>query len=232
MATRSTPVRSAWRSLTWLIVIVVVLGGLLASGKLFWGWGLKPQLGLDLQGGTEIILTPKLASGQQVTSDQLNQAVSIIRQRIGGIAEAQVGTQGNSNILIEIPGTPDKATLDRIEAASKMEFRAVLLTGSPSNQSVGTPSPGATDSASPTPTASLDSTPSVKPTDGSDLNWVTPALQQQFTNLNCATINSANTNVAPADQPLATCSDDGSTTYLLGPVETEGSDITDATAGT
>jgi preprotein translocase subunit SecD len=226
-------VRSAWRSLAWLLVIVIVLGGVLAAGKLFWNWGLKPQLGLDLQGGTEIILTPKVASGQNVTSDQLNQAVSIIRQRIGGIAEAQVGTQGNSNILIEIPGTPSQTVLDRIEAASKMEFRAVLLTGAPSSTSASsTPTPGATDSASPSPSASLDSTPTAKPTDGSDLSWVTPALQQQFTDLNCANIDAANTNVAPADQPLATCSADGTQTFLLGPVETEGSDITDASAGT
>jgi preprotein translocase subunit SecD len=226
-------VRGAWRSLAWLLVIVVILGGILAAGKLFWGWGLKPQLGLDLQGGTEIILTPKTAANQQVTSDQLTQAVSIIRQRIGGIAEAEVGTQGASNILIEIPGTPSKEVLARIEAASKMEFRAVLLTGAPTAQTASpTPTPGATDSATPSPSASLDSTPTAKPTDGSDLSWVTPALQQQFTDLNCANINAANTNVAPADQPLATCSDDGSTTYLLGPVETEGSDITDASAGT
>ena len=89
MATRSTPVRHAWRSLGWLLAIVLILGALLGAGKLFWGWGLKPQLGLDLQGGTEIILTPQVASGQQVTSDELNQAVSIIRQRIGGISEAE-----------------------------------------------------------------------------------------------------------------------------------------------
>jgi preprotein translocase subunit SecD len=213
---------------------VIVLGGLLAAGKLWWGWGLKPQLGLDLQGGTEIILTPQLASGQQVTSDQLTQAVSIIRQRIGGIAEAQVGTQGNSNILIEIPGTPSQADLDRIEAASKMEFRPVLLAGTPSNQTVGTPTPtpGATDGATPTPTPSLDDKPTAKPTDGSDLSWVTPALQQEFTDLDCSKIEAANTNVAPADKPLATCSDDGTQTYLLGPVEVEGSTISDASAGT
>jgi preprotein translocase subunit SecD len=236
VATRTTPVRSAWRSLAWLLVIVIVLGGILASGKLFWGWGLTPQLGLDLQGGTEIILTPKVASGQQqVTSDQLTQAVSIIRQRIGGISEAEVGTQGNSNILIEIPGTPDKATLARIEAASKMEFRPVLLTGQPTAQTASpsaTPTPGATDGATPTPTPSLADTPTAKPTDGSDPNWVTPALQQQFTDLDCSKINAANTNVAPANKPLVTCSDDGTQTYVLGPVEVEGSTITDASAGT
>ncbi|GMA96977.1 hypothetical protein GCM10025881_38010 [Pseudolysinimonas kribbensis] len=57
--------RSAWRSLAWLLVIVIVMGLLLAAGKMFWNWGLKPQLGLDLQGGIEIILTPKVASGSR-----------------------------------------------------------------------------------------------------------------------------------------------------------------------
>jgi preprotein translocase subunit SecD len=216
-----------------LLVIVVGLGILLASGKLFWGWGLAPQLGLDLRGGTEIILTPKTAGGQQVTSDQLNQAVSIIRQRIGGLSEAEVGTQGNQNILIEIPGTPDQQTLNRIESASKMEFRPVLLAGQPSNQKVGSPSPTPTPGgASPSPTPSLDDVPTSKPTNGSDLAYVTPALRQQFTDLDCAKIDVANTNVAPADKPLATCSDDGATTYLLGPVEVEGDTISNASAGT
>jgi len=228
-------VRSAWRALAWLLVIVIVLGGVLAAGIIWWKWKPVPQLGLDLQGGTEIILTPRTAGNQQVTSEQLNQAVSIIRQRIGGISEAEVGTQGSTNILIEIPGTPDKATLDRVESASKMEFRPVLVTGQPSNQNVGasgtpTPTPGASGSASPSP--SLNDTPTAKPTNGSDLNWVTPALQQQFTDVDCSKINAADTNAADPKKPLVTCSDDGSASYLLGPVEVEGSTISNASAGT
>jgi preprotein translocase subunit SecD len=231
-------VRSAWRSLAWLLVIVIVMGLLLAAGKMFWNWGLKPQLGLDLQGGIEIILTPKVASGEQVTSDQLTQAVSIIRQRIGGISEAEVSTQGARNILIEIPGTTlDKTTQQRIESASKMEFRPVLLTGAPATSKVSpsasaTPSPGASGSASASPSPSLADTPTAKPTNGSDLNWVTPALQKKFTDLDCSKIDAADTNVAPANKPLVTCDDTGTQTYLLGPVEVEGSTISDANAGT
>ena len=81
---------------------MVILGVLLGAGKLFWGWGLKPQLGLDLQGGTEITLTPTLAKGQDVTPDELTQAVSIIRQRVdaAGVAEAEISTQGARNIVV------------------------------------------------------------------------------------------------------------------------------------
>ena len=225
MATRSTPVRKAWRSLAWLLAIVVILGALLGAGKLFWGWGLKPQLALDLQGGTEIILTPQLASGQTVSSDQLNQAVSIIRQRVdaAGVSEAEISTQGVNNVVVSIPGTPDQATLQRIQASAKLDFRAVLMTGTP-----------VTTAPAPTPSASstLSNTPTAKPTDGSDLSYATPLLKSELANFDCATLKTVDTNVAPADQPLITCDPAGTTTYLLGPVEVAGQTISDASAGT
>ena len=66
----------------------------------------KPRLGLDLEGGTSVILTPRLTKGSgSVPKDSLNQAVSIIRNRVDsfGVAESEVTTAGN-NIVISIPG--------------------------------------------------------------------------------------------------------------------------------
>ncbi len=108
-----------------------------------------------------------------------------------------------------------------------MDFRPVLLSGSPVTSAVCDSS-----SPSPSPSASLDDTPTAKPTDASDVNWITPALQQQFDDLDCSKIDAANTNVAPANKPLVTCDDTGTQTFLLGPVEVEGDTISDATAGT
>ena len=233
MATRSsTPARKAVRSLAWLLAIVVILGVLLGAGKLFWGWGLKPQLGLDLQGGTEITLTPTLAHNQNVTQDELNQAVSIIRQRVdaAGVAEAEISTQGSDNIVVSIPGTPDEATLARIQASAKLDFRPVICASS-----AATPSAACTPtsaSASPSPSASPSDTPATKPKDGSDEAWVTPALLDKYSHFDCSTLSSVDTNVAPADKPLITCEADGSVVYILGPVEVAGSTISDATAGT
>jgi len=233
VATRSsTPARKAVRSLAWLLAIVVILGVLLGAGKLFWGWGLKPQLGLDLQGGTEITLTPTLAHNQNVTQDELNQAVSIIRQRVdaAGVAEAEISTQGSDNIVVSIPGTPDEATLARIQASAKLDFRPVICASS-----AATPSAACTPtsaSASPSPSASPSDTPATKPKDGSDEAWVTPALLDKYSHFDCSTLSSVDTNVAPADKPLITCEADGSVVYILGPVEVAGSTISDATAGT
>jgi len=239
---KSSPTKKAWRSLSWLGVIIIGLIALNGVGVLTGGGSWTPKLALDLEGGTQITLAPKLESGQTVSSEQLNQAVSIIRQRIdsSGVSEAEINTQGGQNIVVSIPGTPDDATLNRIESSAKLEFRPVLIASAPSADSVGTddstatPTPGATDDAAAeaTPEATESApaaTPSVAPTDASDLNNITPALQAEFDSFQCSDIDTS--NVAPADQPLITCETDGSVKYILGPVEVSGENISDATNG-
>jgi preprotein translocase subunit SecD len=239
---KSSPTKKAWRSLTWLGVIIVGLIALNGAGVLTGGGSWTPKLALDLEGGTQIILAPKLESGQTVSGEQLDQAVSIIRQRIdsSGVSEAEINTQGGRNIVVSIPGTPDEATLNRIESSAKLEFRPVLVASAPSAESVGddaTATPGATDAATdpaadPAEEAAPEepaSTPSVAPTDASDLNNITPELQAEFDTFQCADIDTS--VVAPADEPLITCEVDGSIKYILGPVEVSGENISDATNG-
>jgi preprotein translocase subunit SecD len=234
VAATSTPVRKAWRSLGWLAGIIVLLVGLNTAGALWWGWGWTPKLALDLEGGTQIILTPTLEDGVSVTDEQLRQSVGIIRNRIdaAGVSESEITTQGGDKIVISIPGTPDEATLNRIKQSAKMEFRAVILAGQPST-STATPSGEPTDAATSTPEPSETAapTPSVTPTDASDPAWVSPELQAQYDDFSCDTADDASASVAPADEPLVTCNVGGTEKYLLGPVEVEGSSITDAQAG-
>jgi preprotein translocase subunit SecD len=223
----SSPVRKAGRSLAWLGAIIAVLAAVVAGNSIFGTWQPGFKLALDLSGGTQIILAPLIDEVSDVSAEELEQAVAIIRQRVDatGVAEAEISTLGN-NIVVAIPGTPDQATLDRIQASAKLEFRAVLLADAASNSTAApTPDP----SASPTPDPSA--TPTVEPTDGSDLNWVTPELQEEFNSFDCSTLDTATTNVADPDVPLVTCEADGSIKYLLGPVEVDGSNVVDATAG-
>lgn len=230
MATKSsTPVRKAWRSLSWLLAIIVVLMGIQGAGMIFGGWTLAPKLALDLEGGTEIILTPEVADGQNVTTEQLNQAVSILRDRVDatGVAESEINIQGDK-VVVALPGTPDQAVIDRIQASAKLEFRPVICASS------STPTPACTpvqSSASPSPSDALSDTPATEPADSSDEAWVTPALLQQYSTFDCSSLDTAETNVAPADKPLVTCEADGSVVYILGPVEVAGERIDDASAG-
>lgn len=239
MATKSSsPVRKAARSLAWLGAIIAVLGAVVAGNVLWNGWQPGFKFALDLQGGTQIILAPAVADANP-TPEQLNQAVSIIRQRIDatGIAESEISTLG-TNIVVALPGEPDQATLDRIQASAKLDFRAVLLAGAPTGTSVTDPTatpdpsetPGATDTPATSDTPDPSATPTATPTDGSDPAWITPELQEAYDAFDCSTLDTANTNEADPDQPLITCEADGSVKYLLGPVEVDGSNITDATA--
>ncbi|MGY6496982.1 MAG: protein translocase subunit SecD [Microcella sp.] len=136
---RTTPERKALRSLVWLLVIIVGLVSANAASVAFNEGEWTPRLALDLQGGTQLILEPQLEEGADVSPEQLDQAVAIIRQRVdaGGVSEAEINTQGGRNIVVSIPGTPDQATIDRIQSAAKLEFRPVLAADAASNSAIG-----------------------------------------------------------------------------------------------
>lgn len=212
-------------------MITALLAGVLGAGVIFQGASLVPKLALDLQGGTQIILSAQLGAGQNVSQEQLNQAVSIIRERVdaAGVSEAEVTTQGDRNVVVAIPGEPDQQTLDRIQASAKLEFRPVIYTAAAATSQVGPD--GTPITPSPAPTSSLSTTPTASPTDASDPSWVSPALMEQYNAFDCASIDSVSANLAPADQPLITCDVANTTKFALGPVEVSGETISDASSG-
>lgn len=236
---RTSSVKKAWRSLAWLGVIIIGLVGLNVYGVATERGTWTPELALDLQGGTQIILAPQLEDGEGIRGDQLDQAVSIIRDRVdaSGTSESEVTTQGGRNVVVAIPGEPDAATMERLQASAQLSFRPVLYTEAAPVSSMtdedgdGEPDEGASASPSYEPDPSLATTPSVEPTDASDLNWITESLFDRFSNTDCATLDSHSLNTAPAEEPLIACSDDGTQRYILGPVEVSGDQISDASAG-
>ncbi|MCC2032131.1 protein translocase subunit SecD [Microbacterium allomyrinae] len=229
MAT-STPVRHAWRALTGLLAITTILFGINALGvHVFSESSWTPELALDLQGGTQIVLEAQTADGVEPTSEQMQQAVTIIRQRVdaSGVGEADVTTQAGNQIVVQIPGQADEETRNRIEASAQLQLRAVLYTGDPATSFVGE---DGSATPYPTPDPALNATPTVAPTNGSDPNWITDALYAQFLAYDCADPANDPAN-APADEPLITCDASGTVKYILGPVELDGSSIDDATFG-
>jgi len=227
----STPVRHAWRALIGLLAIAAVLFGVNALGVyVFQKSSWVPELALDLQGGTQIILAAETPDGAAPTQEQMNQAVTIIRQRIDatGVGEASVSTEGGRNIVVQIPGEADEQTRQRIEASAQLQLRAVLFaSGEVTGSYIGE---DGTATPYPAPDPTLNAVPSAEPTNGSDLNWITEALYAEFQAYNCA--DPANEPASePADQPLITCEADGTAKYILGPVELDGSAISDATNG-
>lgn len=129
----STRKRRPVRSLVTLIVAMVMAAATLVIGNVTKGTSLVPSLALDLQGGTQLILTPKSTEegDRAITEDDITQAISIIRNRIdaSGVAESEITSMGSDNIVVSIPGTPSQETLDLIRSSSQMNFRPVLRIG-------------------------------------------------------------------------------------------------------
>jgi len=94
----------------------------------------KPLLGLDLQGGASVVLAP--ANGVKASSETLEQAMSIIRQRVDGVgvAEPDITRQG-SNIVIQLPGVKDTdRVLSLVGQTAQLRFRPVLNQAAPGPQ--------------------------------------------------------------------------------------------------
>ncbi|WP_417511954.1 protein translocase subunit SecD [Microbacterium sp.] len=226
----SSPVRHAWKVLLGLLLVTAALFGINAVGvygfqKSSW----TPELALDLQGGTQIVLSAVTEDGANPTAEQLDQAVSIIRQRVdaSGVAEADITTEGGRNIVVQIPGVADEETRARIQASAQLEFRSVIFAGDPATEFVGE---DGNSTPYPSPDPSANAVPTATPTDGSDMAWVTEKLQGEFLAFDCTNPEN-NASSAPADEPLITCDDTGTVKYILGPMELSGDAIDDATSG-
>jgi len=116
-----------WRPLLSLTAIIVALG----VWALWPGTSHVPRLGLDLQGGTQVILVPNQAEGSaDITDDQLQQTVEIIRQRVNGfgVAEADVAIQGSGNdaaIVVSVPGVNQREIAEQLSQTALLDFRPV-----------------------------------------------------------------------------------------------------------
>lgn len=120
----------------WLAIVTLVLGGVLAGGVIWSDATTTPKLALDLEGGTSIILEPQVSEDTTISKEQLDQAVAIIRQRVDstGVSEAEITTQGDRNIVVNLPGNPDEETRNLVRSSAQLVFRRVALVGDPRSQ--------------------------------------------------------------------------------------------------
>jgi preprotein translocase subunit SecD len=150
----------AGRTLVVFLAGIAVLYGLVALGGTW-----KPALGLDLQGGTRITLT---ANGNP-SKENLEEAASIIDKRVNGtgVAEAEVTTQGNRYIVVEIPGDTDNSLVDTVKRQAQLRFRTVACSSSsPGACGTGDPTavdPSASPGAEPGAGVTLPASPSTAP---------------------------------------------------------------------
>ena len=129
----TTSAARPWRTLTLLIILIAAIYGSIAAGVKFSDASWTPNLALDLEGGTQIILEPQVDNGAEITQEDIDQAIEVIRQRVdsSGVSEAEITSQGGQNIVVALPGQPDEATLDLVRQSAQMRFRVVLVQDAP-----------------------------------------------------------------------------------------------------
>jgi SecD/SecF fusion protein len=76
----------------------------------------EPTLGLDLQGGLEVTLQAVPPPDRELTEEDLNRSVDIMRNRVDklGVTEPEIRTQGSNQIVIQLPGVKDPAAAAEI----------------------------------------------------------------------------------------------------------------------
>jgi preprotein translocase subunit SecD len=236
------------------LIFIVGLVGLLVWAFLP-GENHSPKLGLDLRGGTQVILAPKVAVGQTLSQEQLNQTVAIIRQRVDGfgVAESEVTIQGSgesAKIIVTIPGETSRTVVDQLKTTAQLNFRPVVAIdfGSPQPATSPTPNTSAAapsvspsaNSASPATSGSATPAPSPTPTVSVAPELLVPPIQSpdasgdfsdRFSALDCNTSEILSGATDDPTQYLISCEKDGSVKYVLAPADLVGTDIASATAG-
>ncbi|HEY8979109.1 MAG TPA: protein translocase subunit SecD [Streptomyces sp.] len=195
-----------------LIAIVGLTGGMFATGDT------TPRLGIDLAGGTSITLEAKADQGSAINKRNMDTAVEIMNRRVNGlgVSEAEVQTQGESNIIVNIPkGTNSEQARAQVGTTAKLYFRPVLAqeaTGpaaaspspSPSASSSGSPSPSGSPSASASTGEKASSSASPSPSSTAQGRAVTDSLRADGTP---SPAPSASGSPAPAATPPAGTAD-------------------------
>jgi preprotein translocase subunit SecD len=87
------------------------------------------KLGLDLEGGVSVQLEGYQSDGSQVTREEMEQAVEVIRQRVDslGVTEPEIQIQGQNQVAVNIPGITDSdRAVEVIGRTAQLGFYEVL----------------------------------------------------------------------------------------------------------
>jgi len=210
MSTPTKPVKTTGRPVRALAILAALMVALLATALIQGATSVR--LGLDLRGGTSVTLQPRASNdSNKITSEAIDQAVSIIRQRVNslGVAESEVTAQGsgtNRQIVISVPGDSGRRVVDLVGQTAELRFRQVLAESS---------ALGGTAASAATPAAG-----------------VSAEVNARFAALDCT--NPANLQGTGADAPtdvIVACSRTGASKYILAPAEVLGRQVSKASAG-
>lgn len=254
----SRPIRAARITLISFLAATLAMAGVLAGLVQYRDASWLPRLGLDLAGGTQIVLTPGdlRRVGQRRTGRPGARHHRPTRRRAGcrrrrgdhtgreqhrrGDAGHTGSSYGGGHSRLQPdavpPGLRDRrrsaATGDEQQQARLAEQHVELLQVVELIELLEPVEvllvPEPVEQQQGRHALGADRGRSSNPLDP---KWITPQLTRQFAALDCTDTKALDKIVDDPAKPLVACSDDGTTKYMLGPVAVRGDQIADAKAG-
>ncbi len=153
-----------------LVRALIALG--IVAGSLYVTVTTPARLGLDLRGGTQIVLETQDSPTVRAGKESTDRAVEVLRRRVDalGVAEPTLTRSGDRRIIVELPGLQDpREAAEVIGRTAQLTFHPVLGLATPTPTTSGSPSP------SPAPTGA-DGELVLPDEDGQDIRLGDPAL--------------------------------------------------------
>jgi SecD/SecF fusion protein len=124
------------RGFGWRVFLSVVV----LAGAAFLVFTESIRLGLDLRGGTQIVLEAQDTEERTVNEDTVSRTLEVMRRRVDqlGVSEPTIQESGDRRIIIELPGVsdPDEA-LEVIGRTAQLTFHPVLGLADPEDEDSG-----------------------------------------------------------------------------------------------
>jgi protein-export membrane protein SecD len=233
------------KSTTWQLVIIIIIAIVAlfvdldidhpawAENLVFWQPAeqrdIALRLGLDLQGGLQVLLAADVQEGQELDAASMETARRIVENRVNslGLTEPVVQAQGERRIIVELPGieNPEQA-VETIKGTALLEFvdagNAPLASGTIITTTMGGPSDAtsgteltSTTPVSPTATPEVSVTETgeaaeegfppmpADPLERSDMYSAPPAMQIDTDTLYIATISTVKGDIVVQLDPAA-----------------------------
>ena len=115
-------------------VLRALLALLILGLSAFYAFTQEPRLGLDLRGGTSIVLETQDSPTTQADAEATDRALEVLRRRVDalGVAEPTLARSGENRIIVELPGVQDSAAAaEAIGQTAQLTFHPVLGPGDP-----------------------------------------------------------------------------------------------------
>ncbi len=111
-----------------LVRLAIIFGIIVAAAIYLFPLERKIRLGLDLKGGSHIILQCVSTPNAPITEDSVSRVLEILRNRVDqfGVTEPVIQRAGSDRILVQLPGVKDpQAAIELLGKTALLEFREV-----------------------------------------------------------------------------------------------------------